>query len=252
VVHSGARERRAAAGGGSRAPLMQGEVRALVFDVFGTVVDWRGGLIRAIAAAGIPGDPARFADEWYAGYRPALDRVRSGALGWTRLDTLHRGNLDALLARHGVALDEERRHELTLAWHRLDPWPDAVEGLTRLKRRFIIGTLSNGSVAQLIGIAKHGGLPWDVVLSAELVRRYKPDPETYLMVPDYLGLEPGECMLVAAHAYDLRSARQHGLRTAYVSRPFERGPDVPPEAVADGEFDFWARDFLHLAELFGA
>jgi 2-haloacid dehalogenase len=228
---------------------MQG---ALVFDVFGTVVDWRGGLIRAVAAAGVPGDAARFADEWYAGYRPALDRVRSGALGWTRLDALHRGNLDALLARHGVALDEERRHELTLAWHRLDPWPDAVAGLTRLKRRFIIGTLSNGSVAQLIGIAKHGGLPWDVVLSAELVRRYKPDAETYRMVPDYLGLAPGACMLVASHASDLRAAREQGLRTGYVTRPLERGPGAAPETIAAGEFDIVSRDFGELADRMGA
>jgi len=231
---------------------MRTDVKALVFDVFGTVVDWRGSIVRDIAAAGVPGDPARFADAWYAGYRPALDQVRSGALAWTRLDLLHRRNLDALLARHGAALDETQRQHLARAWERLDPWPDAVAGLARLKARFIVGTLSNGSMAQMVKLAKYGGLPWDVVLSAELVRRYKPDPETYLMVPDYLGLEPGECMLVAAHAYDLRSARQHGLRTAYVSRPFERGPDVPPEAVADGEFDFWARDFLHLAELFGA
>jgi 2-haloacid dehalogenase len=231
---------------------MHGEVRALVFDVFGTVVDWRGGLIRGVAAAGIPGDPARFADEWYAGYRPALEQVRSGALDWTRLDTLHRANLDALLARHGVALDDERRRELTLAWHRLDPWPDAVAGLVRLKRRFIIGTLSNGSVAQLVGIAKHGGLPWDVVLSAELVRHYKPDAETYRMVPDYLGLAPDACMLVASHAYDLRSARGHGLRTGYVTRPLERGPDATPERIAEDEFDIVARDFVQLADRMGA
>ena len=231
---------------------MLADVAALVFDVFGTVVDWRGSLTRAIASAGIPGDPARFADEWYAGYRPALEQVRSGARGWAKLDTLHRGNLDALLVRHGIALDEERRRHLTLAWHRLDPWPDAVAGLARLKRRFIIGTLSNGSMAQLVGLAKHGGLAWDVVLSAELVRRYKPDPETYLMVPDILELAPEACMLVAAHGYDLRAAREHGLRTAYVTRPFEHGPAATQEIIAEGEFDIAARDLGHLAELMGA
>jgi 2-haloacid dehalogenase len=232
--------------------MMPGGLKALVFDVFGTVVDWRGGVISAVAAAGVPGDPARFADEWYAGYRPALDAVRSGAQPWAKLDILHRRNLDALLARHGAALDEARAQELARAWERLDPWPDAVAGLARLKSRFIIGTLTNGSVGQMVNLAKHGDLPWDVVFSAELVRRYKPDPETYRMVPDYLGLEARQCMLVAAHAYDLRSAQQHGLGTAYVTRPLEHGPGAAHEAIAAGEFDFVARDFLQLAELLGA
>jgi 2-haloacid dehalogenase len=227
-------------------------VKALVFDVFGTVVDWRGSIVREMSAAHVPGDPERLTDEWYAGYRPALDAVRNGAGPWTKLERLHRRNLDALLAKHGIALDEARRQHLTRAWERLDPWPDSVAGLTRLKARFIIGTLTNGSVAQMVNLAKYGRLPWDVVFSAELVRRYKPDPETYRMVPDYLGLAPGECMLVAAHAYDLRSAREHGLRTAYVTRPLEHGAGAPHETVAEGEFDHLARDFLHLAELMGA
>ncbi len=230
---------------------MPAGVEALVFDVFGTVVDWRSGMVRAIAAAGVPGDPAGFADEWYAGYRPALDAVRSGTEPWAKLDILHRRNLDTLLARRGVALEEARAQDLARAWERLDPWPDAVAGLARLKTRYIVGTLTNGSVGQMVNLAKHGGLPWDVVFSAELVRRYKPDPETYRMVPDYLGLEPRQCMLVAAHAYDLRSARQHGFGTAYVTRPQEHGPGAAHEAVAAGEFDFLARDFLHLAELLG-
>ena len=231
---------------------MPAEVKALVFDVFGTVVDWRGSIVRAIAASGVPGDPARFADEWYAGYRPALDAVRSGALPWAKLDILHRRNLDALLLHHGATLDEEQRQTVAHAWERLEPWPDAVAGLARLKARFFIGTLTNGSVGQMVRLAKFGGLPWDVVFTAELVRHYKPDPETYRMVPDYLSLEPAQCMLVAAHAYDLRSARQHGLRTAYVTRPLEHGAGAPHETVAAGEFDFLARDFLHLAELLGA
>ena len=226
--------------------------KALVFDVFGTVVDWRSSIIREVTAVGVPGDPARFADEWYAGYRPSLDAVRSGAEPWAKLDILHRRYLDVLLARHGIALEEAWRKRLASGWERLDPWPDTVAGLARLKARFIIGTLTNGSVAQMVKLAKYGGLPWDVILTAELVRRYKPDPETYLMVPDYLGLAAEECMLVAAHAYDLRSAKHYGLHTAYVTRPQEHGPGVPPESVEPGEFDYLARDFLHLAELMGA
>ncbi|HUK60856.1 MAG TPA: haloacid dehalogenase type II [Stellaceae bacterium] len=231
---------------------MPEELKAIVFDVFGTVVDWRGGVTRAVAAAGVFGDPARFADEWYAGYRPALDAVRSGVEPWAKLDILHRRNLDALLSRQRVTLDDAARQSLGRAWEQLDPWPDAVPGLARLKARFIIGTLTNGSVGQMVRLAKHGGLPWDITFTAELVRHYKPDPEAYRMVPDYLGLEPGQCMLVASHAYDLRSARQHGLRTAYVTRPLEYGPGPPHESVAEGEFDLLARDFLHLAGLLGA
>jgi 2-haloacid dehalogenase len=222
---------------------------ALVFDVFGTVVDWRGSIVRALSAAGLP---AGIADEWRAAYQPSMQEVRSGKLPWTTLDLLHRRDLDAILARHAIALDEVLRRALVLAWRQLDPWPDSVAGLVRLKRRFVIGTLSNGSMAQLIGIAKHSGLPWDVVFSADLVRHYKPDPETYLMVPHYLGLDPTECMLVAAHGNDLRAARRHGLQTGYVARPKEHGSETPAEAIAPGEFDVAARDFLHLADLLGA
>jgi 2-haloacid dehalogenase len=229
---------------------MAPHVKALVVDVFGTVVDWRGGFTRAFAAAGLK-DAARLADAWHGAYRPALDRIRGGAEPWQKLDPLVRRALDGLLAREDVLVAEEARRQIARAWERLDPWPDAVAGLLLLKRRFIIGTLSNGSVAQLVNLAKFAGLPWDVVFSAELVRHYKPDPETYLSVPSYLGLDPAECMLVAAHAYDLRAARGHGLKTGYVARPLEYGPDHAPETFAPGEFDVVARDLLDLAERLG-
>jgi 2-haloacid dehalogenase len=231
-------------------------VRALVFDVFGTVVDWRGSIVRELEALGrargIEADWGAFADAWRAGYHPAMQRVRTGDLPWTEIDTLHRMILDDVLAKRGIALDEAARRHLNLAWHRLDPWSDAVDGLTRLKRRFIIGTLSNGNVGLLVDMAKHAGLPWDVVFSAELVRRYKPDPATYLMVPSLLGLEPGAVMMVAAHASDLAAARGQGLRTAHVARPLEHGPAGRVETVAPDAFDVVARDFLHLAQLMGA
>ena len=231
-------------------------VRALVFDVFGTVVDWRGSISRELAALGgakgMTHDWAAIADAWRAGYQPAMARVRSGALSWTNLDVLHRMILDQVLAERGIALDEGERRHLTLAWHRLDPWPDSVAGLTRLKRRYVIGTLSNGNVALLVNMAKRAGLPWDVVLSAELVRHYKPDPETYLMVPALLGLERHEVMLVAAHGNDLRAAAGQGLRTGFVARPLEHGPSGRTEAAAPGDFDVVARDFVDLAERLGA
>jgi len=236
---------------------MPASVRALVFDVFGTVVDWRGSIIAELEALGrakgIAGDWPRFVDDWRRGYQPAMQRVRSGELPWTNIDGLHRMVLDEVLAGHGItALDEAERQHLNLVWHRLDPWPDAVAGLARLKRRFTIGTLSNGNVALLVNMAKRAGLPWDVVLSAELVRHYKPHGEVYLSAPRLLGLAPDAVMMVAAHTHDLTAARQHGLRTAYVRRPREHGPDVRQEAVAEGDFDVVADDFEDLAARMGA
>jgi len=179
--------------------------------------------------------------------------VRSGALPWTRIDDLHRMILDELLTKHGITgLSEEERAHLNCAWHRLDPWPDAVEGLTRLKRKFTIGTLSNGNMALLVNMAKRAGLPWDVVLSAELVRHYKPDPEAYRMPPDLLGLTPGEVMLVAAHPGDLAAAATQGLKTGYVPRPLEWGPNGKAHDVSAHRCDVTARDFLQLAEVLGA
>jgi 2-haloacid dehalogenase len=224
----------------------------LAFDVFGTVVDWRGSIIRELTDFGrnngLQRDWVTFADDWRAGYAPAMDRVRRGELPWTRIDDLHRGILDDLLAKAGIAsLSEETVDDLNRAWHRLEPWPDAVEGLTRLKRRFVITTLSNGNVSLLTNMAKRAGLPWDCVVSAELFGHYKPDPEAYLGCADLLGVAPGETMLVAAHPSDLRAARAAGLMTGYVERPLEHGPDAAPPRVEAGEFDVAATDFLDLA-----
>jgi 2-haloacid dehalogenase len=234
-----------------------GSVKALVFDVFGTVVDWRGSVIRELEALGrakgIAADWAAFADAWRGGYQPAMQRVRAGELPWTRIDDLHRMILDRLLTERGIAaLGEAEIAHLNRAWHRLDPWPDAVAGLTRLKQRFIIGTLSNGNMALLVDLAKHGGLPWDVVLSAELAHHYKPDPEAYRLAPDLLGLAPAEVMLVAAHPGDLAAASREGLKTGYVPRPLEWGPGKTPHDVAGQRFDVVASDFIDLAQRLGA
>jgi 2-haloacid dehalogenase len=232
-------------------------VRALVFDVFGTVVDWRSSLIREgellTATEGIKADWAAFADAWRAGYKPAMDRVRKGALGWTNIDTLHRSILDELLPRFGIqGLSEAELDHLNRAWHRLMPWPDTVAGLNRLKSRYVIATLSNGNVALLVNMAKNAGLPWDMVMSAELFNHYKPDPEVYQGAARLLDLPCEQVMLVAAHPSDLRGAHAAGLKTAYVDRPLELGPQGEREAVAAGDFDYMAGDFLDLAGQLGA
>jgi 2-haloacid dehalogenase len=226
--------------------------RALVFDVFGTVVDWYGSVAREVARRGLPLDGGRFALDWRAGYQPAMQEVRDGRLPWTNLDGLHRRILDRLLAAHGLALPEAEAAELNRVWHRLDPWPDTVAGLTRLKARLPIATLSNGHVALLLALARHGGLPWDTIFSAELFGHYKPDPECYLGACRLLALPPEAVMLVAAHPSDLRGAQAAGLRTAYVPRPDERGPGGPMEPWREGEFDIVASDFVDLARQLGA
>jgi 2-haloacid dehalogenase len=233
-------------------------IRALTFDVFGTVVDWRTSIARegaALARAkGITHvDWVQFADAWRALYQPAMTKVRKGERPWTRLDTLHRESLDALLDRFEITgLDEAEIDHLNRAWHRLDPWPDAVEGLTRLKRRFVLATLSNGNVALMVNMAKHGGLPWDAILGAEPTRHYKPQPETYLGTVDMLGLRPEQCLMVAAHNNDLVAAARCGLRTAFVARPIEYGPAQTTDLRAEHAFDVVARDFVDLAEKLGA
>ena len=231
--------------------------KVLVFDVFGTVVDWRGSILRQLRAfgegKGIAADWEAFTDDWRRGYPAAMQRVRCGELPWTRIDDLHRMILDGLLAKYRIAgLSEGEKDHLNRVWHRLDPWPDAVEGLARLKRRFIIGTLSNGNIALLVAMAKHAGLPWDVVLSAELVQHYKPDPQAYQMPPLLLGLSPSEVMLVAAHPGDLAAAATQGLQTGYVPRPLEWGPSLKPHNIAGQRFDIIAEDFMVLAERLGA
>ena len=227
-------------------------VSALIFDVFGTVVDWRGSVIREGEELGrkrnLEVDWAAFADDWRGRYAPSMDRVRGGELPWANLDAPHRAPLEELLEEFGVeGLSEEDIDHLNKVWHRLDPWPDSVAGLARLKERYVISTFSNGNVALLTDMAKRAGLPWDLILSAELVRHYKPDPETYLMAPSFLDLRPDEVMLVAAHPSDLRAAQTHGLRAAYVLRPLEWGPGGEAEP-ADPSFDLVVDDLIELAE----
>ena len=226
--------------------------RALLFDVFGTVVDWRSSIAREVQAAlvshSVSVDSEAFADRWRALYQPAMSRVRCGEIEFVPLDKLHRENLDQVLAEFSVDhLSESEKVQLNLAWHKLDAWPDAAAGLERLKSRYIIGTLSNGNIALIVNMAKYAGLPWDVVLGAEVARAYKPQPQAYLGSAQALGLTPAECMLVAAHNDDLKAAAQCGFRTAFVERPFEHGPDQTMDRTADGDYDYVALDFVDLA-----
>ncbi len=229
------------------------DVRALVFDIFGTVVDWRSSIIHEGVLLGqrlkLDVDWTRFADDWRAGYQPAMAMVRQGELPWTNIDGLHRRVLDGLLAARGLLLSEAETVQFNQVWHRLTPWPDSVAGLTQLKARFTISSLSNGNLSLLVNMAKHAGLPWDCVLSAELFHHYKPDPEVYLGAAHLLGLAPQQVMMVAAHPSDLRAAATCGLRTAYIPRPFERGPGGPMEPCELGEFDVTAESLVVLANL---
>jgi 2-haloacid dehalogenase len=232
------------------------DVQALLFDVFGTVVDWRGSIIRDLtgfgAARGLTADWTKITDEWRALYQPSMEQVRSGARPWTILDVLHRESLDVLLEKHGLeTLGEADRQYLTRAWHRLSPWPDVVSGLTRLKSRYIIGTLSNGNVGLLTRMAKFGGLPWDVVLGAETARAYKPLAAAYTTSAALLNLEPHQLMLVAAHNDDLGAARAAGLATGFVTRVGEYGPDQTKDLKATSDWTVDARDFDDLADTFG-
>ena len=228
------------------------QVRALVFDVFGTVVDWRSSVAAEVRALGWPVDPAAFADAWRAGYVPAMQAVRDGRLPWMHIDALHRRILDALLAERGLAPPEAEVAELNRVWHRLAPWPDSVAGLQRLKQRFPVCTLSNGNVSLLLDMARHAGLPWDTIFSAELFGHYKPDPEVYLGAARLLDVPPEQVLMVAAHPSDLRAAAVCGLKTAYVPRPLERGPGGAMEPWTPGEFDVVAEDFMALATALGA
>jgi 2-haloacid dehalogenase len=232
-------------------------VKALTFDVFGTVVDWRGSIIREgqllAAKKGYNVDWARFADSWRSGYGPAMNKVRSGELPWTKIDDLHRMILDDLVEEYSLTgMSEAELVHFNEAWHRLSPWPDTVSGLNKLKSKYVITTLSNGNVSLLTHMAKNGGLPWDAILSAELSGHYKPDPQAYLKAADLLSLKPEQVMMVAAHPSDLRAAARTGLKTAYVIRPLERGPGRPVNRNPDGEFDYTAEDFNDLAGQLGA
>ncbi|HEY8613779.1 MAG TPA: haloacid dehalogenase type II [Roseomonas sp.] len=234
-------------------------VRALVFDVFGTVVDWRSGVAREAAPflahhGARDADPAAFADAWRRRYQPAMEEVRSGRRPFTRLDVLHRENLEAVLPEFGIdpmRVAAAELDALNLAWHRLSPWPDAVAGLTRLKARFIIAPLSNGNIILMTDMAKRAGLPWDVILGAEVSRAYKPSPEAYLRTAEVLAMRPEEVCLVAAHNGDLAAARRCGLRTAFVPRPREHGPGQTTDLAPEQDWDAVARDFTGLAGRFG-
>ncbi len=233
------------------------EIKALAFDVFGTVVDYRGTIIeegaRFSAATGVAVDWGQFADAWRARYRPSLDRVMSGELPWTTLDALHRLALDDLLGEFGLeTLTEGQRAGLNRVWRRLRPWPDSISGLTRLRAHYVIATLSNGNMALLVDMSKHSRLPWDCILSAELARAYKPDPAVYRMACTLLDLPPAHIMMVAAHQDDLRAAQAEGLRAAFIPRPLEHGPDATPDLAPDPSFDIVATDLVDLARQLGA
>ena len=233
-------------------------VKALVFDTFGTVVDWRTSVTQQVqelaTRKGLNIDATKFAEAWRGGYQPAMNRVRTGELPWTKLDGLHRMILDKLLVDFGIAgrLSESEVDALNHAWHRLQPWPDSVSGLTRLKKKFVIAPLSNGNIALMTDLAKFGGLPWDCILGAELVRHYKPDREVYQSAADFLNLKVDEVMMVAAHLGDLGAAKGVGLRTAFVTRPLEFGPNGKPDLQPNGSVDVAARDFNELAAKLGA
>jgi 2-haloacid dehalogenase len=232
------------------------DIAALTFDIFGTCVDWRGSLLRECAAfgreAGVAADWEGLADDWRRGYAPALDRVRAGELRYMNLDELNLVILDEILHRQGLEfLSADQRRRLNLGWRRLDPWPDVAAGLRRLKRRFVIAPLSNGTIATLTGIARHGDLPWDCVLSSELAACYKWDPAAYQMAARLLQLPPNRILMVAAHGGDLRAARKVGLRTAFVGRPLEYGPHPNPDLPPDPSFDLIVDDFIELAERLG-
>jgi 2-haloacid dehalogenase len=226
--------------------------QVLAFDVFGTVVDWHGSIRREIDAMQLGVDGDEFALAWRAGYKPAMQRVRSGELGWTRIDDLHRMILDELLERFAIRhLDEAAKRHLNRVWHRLDAWPDALAGLARLKSRCMICTLSNGNIGLLADMAKHAQLPWDCILSAEVFRAYKPDPAAYLGVAGVFDVPPPDVMLVAAHHDDLAGARACGLRTAYIERPLEFGAAHPKDVSAHPENELHARDLMALADQLG-
>lgn len=231
-------------------------IKALVFDVFGTVVDWRTSIAReakeCLSPKGYKLDWLSFADKWRGKYQPAMEKVRSGGRGFVRLDILHMENLKEVL--QDFAIEEMTEGELDLlnkAWHRLDPWPDSVPGLLRLKKKFIIGTMSNGNVALMVNMAKNGGLPWDVILGAEPAQTYKPEAKTYLTGVDWLNLEPSEVLMCAAHNSDLLAAGAEGLKTAFIARPTEHGPNQQHDFEAEHDFDYITENMLDLANKLG-
>ena len=232
------------------------DIKAVLFDVFGTVVDWRSCIsdeIRLLARKhDVACDAEQLADEWRAQYQPAMEAIRSGQRGFTRLDILHAENLDHVLAANGItSFSAAEKAHLVKAWHRLQGWPDSSAGLYRLKQQFIIAPQSNGNIALIVNMAKAADLPWDVVLGAEIVQTYKPRPEAYERACDALGLRPQDCMMVAAHNDDLFAARNTGMKTAFVKRPTEHGPQQTTDLTAESDWDFGVDSFLELAEQLG-
>ncbi|MBI2768142.1 MAG: haloacid dehalogenase type II [Burkholderiales bacterium] len=226
--------------------------KVLAFDIFGTVVDWHGSIAREVDAMelGVPG--GQFALAWRMGYKPAMQRVMSGELGWTLIDDLHRMILDQILGQFGIShLDEAQKRHLNKVWHRLDAWPDSVQGITRLKSRHVVCSLSNGNIGLLANMAKRAGIPWDCILSAEVFRAYKPDPATYLGVAKTFDVAPEEVMLVAAHHDDLAGARAYGLQTAYIERPMEFGASQPKDVSPRAENTMHCTSIVSLAEKMG-
>ena len=235
---------------------MTTEPKALIFDLQGTATDFRSTVAECAERLGGGREPAAdwggLVDRWRLRYRPALDAVLAGAMPWRSVDTIYREALDEELRASGLEFfSEPERRALNRAWQLIRPWPDVVAGLTRLKARFVIATLSNVDVRTVVSISKAGGLPWDAVFAAEMVRTFKPDPRTYRMAMAYLGVEPAETMMVACHKYDLRAAKSLGMQAAFIARPLEFGPDVPPDIAFDAAFDINARDFADLAEQLG-
>ena len=230
------------------------DVRAVMFDVFGTVVDWRTSIANEVKQISelTHVDSGKFADRWRARYQPAMEQIRNGSRPWTKLDDLHYENLLEVLEEFGIdSLPGETISDLNFAWHRLNPWEDSVEGLYRIKSGYIIATLSNGNVSLIVNMAKNANLPWDMVLGAEVVRHYKPQPESYLKSAEMLNLPPTACMLVAAHNSDLVAASQCGFKTAFVARTTEHGPNQSIDLEATGNYDIVADSFLDLAAQLG-
>ena len=225
-------------------------VKILAFDVFGTVVDWHNSIMQEVRMLDLEVDASQFAQAWRAGYAPAMQKVMSGALGWTSIDALHRLILNDLVLKFNLShLSEVQKQHLNKAWHRLQPWPDTVAGLQRLKSRYTICTLSNGNIGLLTNMAKNASLPWDCILSAEVFRKYKPDPATYLGVANIFDVKPEEVMLVAAHQDDLNHARACGLKTAYIERPLEFGSTHVKDVSPHPENTLHAGNLLVLADL---
>jgi 2-haloacid dehalogenase len=233
------------------------EVRALTCDTYGTLVDWRGTILDELRAfgqtRGLDRDWEAFLTDWKACYRAGMDKVNAGEWPWTTIDTIYRRRLDELLRTYRIAgVAEHEVEQLNRVWWRLRPWPDAVAGLTRLRRRYVIAPLSNASFAGMVHLARSAGLPWDCILTAENAKRYKPAPEVYRTAIELLGLRPGEVMMVAAHNYDLAAARSHGMRTAFVPRPTEYGPGQTTDLVPESDWDVVAKDVEDLARALGA